>query len=272
MRARHAAVLAGGGAALIGLAAVAALAQGGGGGGEPRRAIPDPQSGRHFATPETLAIQDDDFQNPAFLWVEEGEQAWNHAEGTAGKSCASCHGDAAESMKGVRARYPAYDAEKGRVVTLEQRVNICREEKMGAPALRVDGRPLNAITAYLGLQSRGVPVQVDISGPARPFFDKGEAYYNTRRGQLDMRCGSCHEDNHGRYLRADLLSQGMSNGFPTYRLKEQRVISLQYRLQGCVNDVRGESPPMGGEEFTNLEFYLAWRAQGLPVETPAVRR
>jgi sulfur-oxidizing protein SoxA len=270
MRARHVAGLASGAVALLGLAAVAALAQGAG--GEPQRAIADPQSGRHFTTPETLAIQDDDFQNPAFLWVEEGEQAWNHAEGTAGKSCASCHGDAAESMKGVRARYPTYDAKKGRVVTLEQRVNLCREENMGASSLRVDSRPLNAITAYLGLQSRGAPVQVDISGPARPFFDRGEAFYNTRRGQLDMRCGSCHEDNYGKQLRADLLSQGMSNGFPTYRLKEQRVISLQYRLQGCVNDVRGEAPPMGGEDFTNLEFYLAWRAQGLPVETPAVRR
>lgn len=268
---RRPAIRIGGGlAAAIGLAAAAALAQGGA--REPQRAIPDPQSGRHFATPETLEIQDDDFQNPAFLWVEEGEQAWSHPAGTAGKSCASCHGDATQTMKGVRARYPAYDAKRGRVVSLEQRVNLCRTENMGAPALAVDSRPLNAMTTYIGLQSRGMPMNVDISGPARSFFDKGEAFYNTRRGQLDMRCGSCHEENYGRSLRADLLSQGMSNGFPTYRLKEQRVISLQFRLQGCVNDVRGQAPPMGGEEFTNLEFYLAWRAQGLPVETPSVRR
>ena len=143
---------------------------------------------------------------------------------------------------------------------------------MGAAPLRTDSRELNAMTTYIGTQSRGMPVNVDISGPARPFFDRGEAFYATRRGQLDLRCSSCHEDNFGRYLRADLLSQGMSNGFPTYRLKEQRVISLQFRMQGCVNDVRGEPPPMGGEELTNLEFYLAWRAQGLPVETPSVRR
>lgn len=216
----------------------------------PQRAIPNPVSGREFATPETLAIQDDDFLNPAFLWVEEGEQAWNSVEGTAGKSCASCHNDARETMRGVRARMPAYHPRLGRVVTLEQQVNICRTERMGAPALPIDSRPLNAITTFIALQSRGMPVNVDIFGPARPFFDKGEAFYNTRRGQLDMRCGSCHEDNYGRYLRADLLSQGMSNGFPTYRLKEQRVISLQFRLKGCVNDVRGEAPPMGGEEFT----------------------
>jgi L-cysteine S-thiosulfotransferase len=238
----------------------------------PQRQIPNPQSGRHFATPETLAIQDDDFQNPAFLWVEEGEAMWSRVEGSANQSCSSCHQDAAQTMRGVRARMPAYHPRAQRVVTLEQQVNICRTERMGAPALAVDSRPLNAITTYIALQSRGMPVAVDIAGPARAFFDRGENFYNTRRGQLDMRCGSCHEDNYGRSLRADLLSQGMSNGFPTYRLKEQRVISLNFRLQGCVNDVRGEAPAMGGEEFTNLEFYLAWRAQGLPVESPSVRR
>jgi sulfur-oxidizing protein SoxA len=257
------------GLAAASLTAVVAFAQGE---RPPSRPIPDPQSGRHFATPDTLAIQDDDFLNPAFLWVEEGEQAWNRVEGTAGQSCASCHNDATQSMRGVRARMPAYHPRLQRVVTLEQQVNICRTERMGAPALPIDSRPLNAMTTYIALQSRGMPVNVDISGPARRFFDEGERFYNTRRGQLDMRCATCHEENYGRYLRADLLSQGMSNGFPTYRLKEQRVISLQFRLMGCVQDVRGQPPAMGSEEFTNLEFYLAWRAQGLPVESPAVRR
>jgi sulfur-oxidizing protein SoxA len=256
------------GGAAIGAVAIASAQQQ----SAPTRHITDPQSGINFTTPETRAIQEDDFQNPGFLWVEEGERHWNTPEGTAGQSCSSCHSDATQTMRGVRARYPAYDPKLQRVVTLEQRVNICREQNMGASPLPIDSRPLNAMTAYIGTQSRGMPVNVDISGPARPFFDRGEEFYSTRRGQLDMRCGSCHEDNYGRYLRADLLSQGMSNGFPTYRLKEQRVISLQFRLQGCVNDVRGEPPPMGGEDFTNLEFYVAWRAQGLPVETPAVRR
>ena len=252
------------------LVAVMALAQGNP--PAPQRPIPNPQTGRDFATPETLAIQDDDFQNPAMLWAEEGEAAWSQAEGTNGQSCASCHNDATQTMRGVRARMPGYHPRLQRVVTLEQQINICRTERMGAPALPVDSRPLNAMSTFVALQSRGMPVNVDISGPARASFDAGERFYNTRRGQLDMRCGSCHEDNYGRSLRADLLSQGMSNGFPTYRLKEQRVISLQFRLQGCVADVRGEPPPMGGEDFTNLEFYLAWRAQGLPVESPSVRR
>lgn len=238
----------------------------------PRRVISTPQSGRHFATPETLAIQDDDFQNPGFLWVEEGELAWNTPEGSQGRSCASCHQDAAVTMRGVRARMPGLHARTNRVVTMEQQVNICRTDQMGAEPLPVDSRPMNAMTSYLALQSRGMPVSVDIAGAARPAFDAGEAYYNQRRGQLDLRCGSCHEDNPGRMLRADLLSQGMTNGFPTYRLREQRVIALQFRLQGCVNDVRGAPPALGSEDLNNLEFFLAWRAQGLPVEAPAVRR
>jgi len=154
----------------------------------PQRAIPNPVSGREFATPETLAIQDDDFLNPAFLWVEEGEQAWNRVEGTAGKSCASCHNDARETMRGVRARMPAYHPRLGRVVTLEQQVNICRTERMGAPALPIDSRPLNAITTFIALQSRGMPVNVDISGPARPFFDKGE--HSTTRGAASSTCAA----------------------------------------------------------------------------------
>lgn len=259
------------GLALASMAALA-LAQGVTARPDPQRPIPDPQSGRNFTTAATLAIQDDDFQNPAFLWVEEGELAWNRVEGTSNQSCASCHQDATQTMRGVRARMPGYHPRLQRVVTLEQQVNICRTERIGAPALAVDSRPLNAITTYIALQSRGMPVNVDIAGPARATFDRGETFYNTRRGQLDMRCASCHEDNYGRSLRADLLSQGMSNGFPTYRLKEQRVISLQFRLQGCVNDVRGEAPAMNSAEFTDLEFYLAWRAQGLPVESPSVRR
>ena len=80
----------------------------------PQRPIPDPQTGRHFATPEPLAVQDTDFQNLAMLW--------------AGQSCASCHDDPAEAMRGEGARKAAYHLRLQRVVTLEQLTNICRTE------------------------------------------------------------------------------------------------------------------------------------------------
>ena len=84
---------------------------------EPRK------SGFEYMSPATQAMQKDDTQNPAMLWVKDGEALWNKAEGGAGKSCASCHGDAAASMRGVAARHPAFDAGSGRPVNLTERIN-----------------------------------------------------------------------------------------------------------------------------------------------------
>ncbi len=57
--------------------------------------------------PRNPAMQDDDAANPGFLWVQQGEALWSEPAGATGKSCADCHADAATSMRGVAARYPA---------------------------------------------------------------------------------------------------------------------------------------------------------------------
>src|ERR1700753_1152299 len=66
------------------------------------------RSGYSFMGPDTRAIQDDDTSNPGMLFALDGEKLWNTKIGSAGKACADCHGDAATSMKGVAARYPAF--------------------------------------------------------------------------------------------------------------------------------------------------------------------
>ena len=86
-----------------------------------------------------------------------------------------------------------------------------------------------------------------------------------------MSCAHCHEDNQGNNVRADLLSQGQSNGFPTYRMKWQGLGSLHRRFRGCNKNIRSTSLAYGADEYVNLELYLAWRGQGLPVEGPSVR-
>lgn len=229
------------------------------------------RSGYTYATPETRAMQDDEFDNPGSLWVEKGAGLWTRVEGGAGKSCAGCHQDAASSMRGVGARYPVYAAELGRLVNVEQRINQCRTERMAAPALGAESEALLALTAFVKHQSLNLPVNPVIDGPAAPFFARGKAIYAARRGQLDLACVHCHEQNHGNMLRAQRLSEGMSNGFPTYRLKWQTLASLERRMAGCMRDIRAEPYAAGAEEYVDLELYLAWRARGLPVETPAVR-
>lgn len=234
-------------------------------------AVDDRRSGYTYAAPETRAMQDDEFENPGFIWVERGAGLWHGAEGDPARSCAGCHGDAASTMRGVGARYPVFAPELGKLINLEQRINQCRTERMQVAAWDWESEPLLAMTTYVRFQSRGLPVAAAVDGPAAPFFEAGKSFYHQRRGQLDFACIHCHELNHGNLLRAQRLSQGMSNGFPTYRLKWQTLGSLTRRIIGCNEDVRAEPYAPGSDEYVNLELYLAWRARGLPVETPAVR-
>ncbi len=229
-------------------------------------------SGWHFRSPETQALQQDDFDNPGFLWVEQGEELWSTVDGKAGKSCGTCHNDAADSMKGVGAQMPKWDAKLKRPLTLQQRVNNCRTENMGAEKWKWESSQMLAMTAYVRNQSRGMPVNVQSDGPMKAWAEKGKEIYYTRVGQLDMSCANCHEDNYGKYIRADHLSQGQSNGFPTYRLKWQKLGSLHRRFKGCMRNIRATPFNPGSDEFVALEIYLAQRGKGLQVEAPAVRQ
>jgi L-cysteine S-thiosulfotransferase len=228
-------------------------------------------SGYWFRTKETQAIQDDDFNNPGFFGVEEGERLWSAPDGAAGMSCVSCHQDAAETMKGVGAAMPKWRERLGKPVNLEQQINICRSERMGAAPWAFGSPQLTAMTTYVRFQSRGMPVAPKTDGPMTPWFARGKTLYYTRVGQLDLACANCHDSNYGKYLRADFLSQGQSNGFPVYRLREQRLVPLHERFEGCVYDVRGIPYAPLSDDALALELYLAWRGSGLPIETPAVR-
>jgi sulfur-oxidizing protein SoxA len=142
---------------------------------------------------------------------------------------------------------------------------------MKAKAYKWESKELLSMTAYVKNQSAGMPINVDISGPMMSFWQKGKDFYNKRRGQLDMSCANCHVENAGNKIRANLLSQGMANGFPTYRLKWQKPGSLHRRFRGCNKQVRATPYKNGSDEYVNLEVFLTHRGNGLPLETPAIR-
>ena len=227
-------------------------------------------SGWLFRDTDTRAMQKDDFDNPMFLFVDAGIEAWNTPDGTEDKSCADCHNAIEDSMAGVRAAMPKV-TEKGELWSLENFVNDCRTNRMGAEAWGWNSQEMKNMTSAIGVQSRGMPVAVAIDGEAAPFWERGKEMYYTRYGQLEMSCANCHEDNYGNYIRSDHLSQGQINGFPLYRLKDQGAVSIHQRFVGCVRDTRGVPFEAGSQEFRELELYVASRALGLPVETPAVR-
>ena len=230
-------------------------------------------SGWLFREAETRATQEDSFENPGMLAVERGAEIWNTVDGTMNKSCASCHNDASETMKGVGANFPKWDAASGKPVNIELQVDKCRVENMGAEAYKFDDPDQLALTSYIKHQSLGTPVSVDLAaGEMQSWWDKGKELYYTRTGQLNFSCASCHEASMGKYIRADHLSQGQVNGFPTYRFNTAGMVSLHNRFRGCIRDTRAEMPKAFSDELMALEVYVTWRGTGLSVETPAVRQ
>src|SRR5581483_2448039 len=201
---------------------------------EPARAIPLPQlrSGKEFVSAETRAQQDDLTVNPGMLWVDQGEKLWREPAGPAGRSCASCHGEPS-SLTGAATRYPAYDAGAQRLLDLEGRIQQCRTERQKALPFAYEMQPLLALTTLVAYQSRGLPIHVDISGTVRPAFEIGRRLYYEQQGQLNISCAQCHEQNWGKRLRTERISQGHPNGFPAYRLEWQTLGSLSRRLRAC---------------------------------------
>jgi sulfur-oxidizing protein SoxA len=220
---------------------------------------------------DTKAMQDDDLTNPAMLSVLDGEALWNAKAGASGKSCADCHGDAKTSMRGLAARYPAFDDATGRSVNLEQRINLSRErDQKGAP-FRYEGAELLALTAYIALQSRGQPISPPEDVRLEPFRERGRALFNQRIGQLNLSCAQCHDDNWGKSLAGNLIPQAHPTGYPIYRLEWQSLGSLQRRLRNCITGVRAEPYAFGAPEYVELELFLMWRARGMAMESPGVR-
>ena len=229
------------------------------------------RSGYESMGRETRAMQDDDTANPATFWVLEGEASWKKKAGAANRACSECHGDASASMKGVAARYPSFDAKRGRLVNLEQRINACRVERQEAKPLAYEGRELLALTTYVARQSRGMPIDIAPDTSTQANLDAGRSLYNRKIGQIDLSCAQCHDRNWGRHLAGNPIPQAHPTGYPIYRLEWQGVGSLQRRLRNCMSGLRAEAFEFGAQELVDLEYYLMWRARGMRVETPAVR-
>lgn len=229
------------------------------------------RSGYSFMTSDTKAMQDDDSANPGMLWVLDGEALWNGKAGAAAKACADCHHDARASMRGVAARYPAFDKSLGRPVDLEQRINLCRVQHQQATPLAYESRDLLALTAFVARQSRGEAIETGADPQLAPFIASGRDLFMQRQGQLNLGCANCHDDNWDKRLAGAAITQAHPTGYPLYRLEWQSLGSLQRRLRACISGIRAQPYDYGAPELVELELYLMTRARGMPLDAPAVR-
>ena len=235
-------------------------------------AADDPRrSGFEYMAPATQALQRDDGANPGMLMVAEGEDQWRRRAGSTDKACADCHGDARQTMRGVAARYPAWDESTRQPIDLGGRIRQCRERQQRAAPFAPESEALLGLQAYLALQSRGLPMAPPADARLDAARALGRQLYTTRIGQLDLACAQCHDERAGLRLGGSTIPQARTIGYPTYRLEWQAVGSLQRRFRNCMTGVRAEPYAFGAPELVALELWLAQRDRGMLMEAPAVR-
>jgi len=201
------------------------------------------QSGLHYSGAEVQSLQTDEFANPGNIALDSGTKSWAKPDGKSNKSCQSCHGDLNCRVKNQKAAEWAFESDE-----------------------------LVAMTLAVTSSSRGLPLQAQIDGAAKSYFENGQRLFMTRQGQMNLACTNCHDQHYGQKLYTDPLSQGQANGYPLYRIDWQRVASLERRLRFCYTGVKADIPPWGHSDIRDISLYLMWRGQGLLVEAPAVRK
>lgn len=188
-----------------------------------------------------------------------------------GKTYASCFENGGI---GIRQNYPYFDAGKNEVITLELAINRCREAN-GEKPLGWKKGAIASISAYMASTSQGKPINIKVPDDpdAMAAYQDGKEFYYSRRGQLNFSCASCHVQNPGKWIRADLLSPtvGQPANFPVHRSKWGELGTLHRRFAGCNNNVRAEPLAAQSEEYRNLEYFLTYMSNGLPVVGPATR-
>jgi L-cysteine S-thiosulfotransferase len=188
-----------------------------------------------------------------------------------GKSYADCF---ANGGIGIRQNYPYFDEEAGKVITLELALNECREAN-GEPPLSYEKEEMAALTAYMAFTSRGKPFDIKIPDDPRALeaYEIGKRYFYTRRGQLNFSCASCHVQNPGERLRAEVLAPalGILNAMPIYRSEWGGMGTISRRLTTCNSQVRGTPLAPQAEEYRDLEYFLSYVSNGLPISGPGAR-
>jgi sulfur-oxidizing protein SoxA len=175
---------------------------------------------------------------------------------------------------GIRQDYPKFDAKSGQVITLEVAVNECLEAN-GEKSFNYNKDDMAAVTAYMAFTSRGKPFDIKIPNDPRALtaYKKGEEYFYTRRGQLNFSCASCHVQNPGNHIRTEVLAPalGITAALPIYRSAWGGMGTTTRRLRSCNSQVRG-LPLAGGDElYRDVEYYLSYMANGLPISGPGAR-
>ena len=203
--------------------------------------------------------------------IEKGEEMFNTAFAN-GVTYAEC---LPKGGVGTRTMYPYFDADSGKIVTLEETINKCRTDN-GEKPLKYKKGPMANLTAYIAYTSRGQVYNTEVPNDERALaaYEQGKKHFFMKRGQLNLSCADCHYSNAGGYVRSDLLSPALGNlsHFPVYRLKWQGLGTPHRRFGGCNKQVRAKPYKAQSDEYKALEYFLTYMMTGLEANGPGTRK
>jgi len=250
----------------------------------------DARAFRNYFVGKFPNVKLDDFANGPYSLNEDMRRQWEEKEQfppyefsletgkelfakpfANGKHYADCF---PEQGIGVRQNYPRFDEKTGQVITLELALNQCRETN-GEKAISYTGDDMAALTAYMAFTSRGKPFDIKIPDDPRALeaYENGKRYFYTRRGQLNFSCATCHVQNPGERLRAEVLAPalGILNALPIYRSEWGGMGTTSRRFVSCNSQVRGVPLEPQAEEYRDLEYFLSYVSNGMPISGPGSR-
>lgn len=220
--------------------------------------------------PDAKSQYDDIMAFPPYaIDLDKGKAEWEKPFKN-GKTFSSCFPNGGHNVAG---NYPYFDDLTGHVVTFENAVNACLKAN-GEKELKYGDSEMGLLTAYARSLSDGMKVNVTVQGVgALAAYEAGKKYYYTRRGQLNFSCASCHVQNAGKFLRSDQLSMmiGQATHWPEFRAGTN-IVTLQKRFMQCNKNTREKPLPANSEAYNDLEYFLTYMSNGLPMQTPVFRK
>ncbi len=202
--------------------------------------------------------------------LDEGKTAFA-AKFANGKSYADCFPNGGI---GIRQDFPYFDTKAGEVVTLDLAINRCRAAN-GEKPLPYQTGMMASITAYMAETSRGKPFAITIPDDprAQAAYEEGKKFFYSRRGQLNFSCASCHAGASGQRMRGDILAPalGILAAFPIYRSDWGSMGTIDRRFTTCSAQMRAEPLPPQDPLYRDVEYFLSYMSNGVPISGPGTR-
>ena len=188
-----------------------------------------------------------------------------------GKNYGDCFAD---QGIGIRQNYPYFDDKIRRGHHARARAqSLPRGERRSAVLLR-QGRHGGADRLYgVHLARQAVRHQNPERSARARRLSNGEKYFYTRRGQLNFSCASCHVQSPGEHIRTEVLAPalGILAAMPIYRSEWGGMGTISRRFVTCNSQVRGVPLEPQDEDYRDVEYFLSYMSNGLPISGPGAR-